>query len=108
MGRLVDPLDVGACEWLSSSARYEQKGGPLLPFEHPTGIPYSDIGSKCLVLPVGFTKVTGHPKGNRNLVFKSGAVPVISSWLDAKFSIEGVLCGLQLAVSTMTRLRSTT
>ena len=45
-------------------------------------------------------KVTGHPKGNRKLVFKFGAVLVMSSWLDVKykFSMEDALCGPQLAV----------
>ncbi len=52
---------------------------PLLPLEHPTAIPYSEAGSKWLSRPVGFTNVTGHPKGNRNFVLRSGAVPVIIS-----------------------------
>ncbi len=73
---------------------------PLLPLEHPTAMPYSEAGSKCWSRPVGLTKVTGQPKGNRNLVLRSGAVPVIISWLEAKFSIVLVLWGLQLAVST--------
>ena len=73
--RLTSALAKGFVPWPGISTSV----APLLPLEHPTAMPYSDAGSKWLSLPVGFMNVTGHPKGNRNFVLRSGAVPVMIS-----------------------------
>ena len=71
---------------------------PLLPSVVPTATPVSEEGEKCSGLPVGVMKVTGQPKGNKNLDSRSGATPVMISTGEVEFSKVGLVLGRQFAV----------
>ena len=71
---------------------------PLLPSVEPTANPLSEEGEKCASRPVGVMNVTGHPKGKRNLVSRSGVTPVTISSGEVELPISLLEVGLQLAV----------